>query len=153
MSVCASSTPSSPSCGGGGYPADGGPLSCPAVSVNPCVAVREKGDAMISDVAQRTKRLIGQDIATGNQPGDFGPQLRPGDWTYCQNRAADMGAIVRQYDKYRNALPYARAANDVNKLKDAPGSSAKGGRCLTRLPDTGLDLNKALHLPPGTITD
>lgn len=121
---------------------------------NPCVAAKQKGDALISAVSQRTRRLIGQDIVTtGKQPGDFGPQLRPSDWTYCQNQAADMGAIVRRYNKYRDALPYARAANDVNELKDNPGSASKGATCLTRLPDTAPELNKALGLPPGTIKD
>jgi hypothetical protein len=116
---------------------------------NPCVAARQEDDAFISRVSDRTKRLIGEDIdTTGPHPGDFGPEVRPDNWTYCQNRAADMGPFVRQYLKYRDALTYARAANDVNKTGDDPSSpTPKTANCLTRLPDTAPELNKALGIP------
>src|SRR5262249_36093876 len=92
---------------------------------------------------------------TGKQPGDFGPQFRPGpgEWSACQNRAADMGAIVRRFNRYSEALPYARAATDVNQLGDKPNFQAKGKPCLTRLPDSRASLSQALGLPPGAITD
>jgi hypothetical protein len=64
-----------------------------------------------------------------------------------------MGPIVRQFNRYSQALPYARAASDVNQLGDKPGYQAKGRPCLTRLPDLGAALSQALGLPPGTITD
>jgi hypothetical protein len=92
-------------------------------------------------------------VTTGKQPGDFGPEFRSGNWSACQSRAADMGPIVRRFNRYSTALPYARASVDVNQLGDKPGNQAKEQPCITRLPDSGAALSHALGLPPGTITD
>jgi type VI secretion system secreted protein VgrG len=122
--------------------------------MTPCATAKANDGALVAQVASRTKQLIGEDmVTTGKQPGDFGPEFRPANWSACQSRAADMGPIVRRFNRYSNALPYARASADVNELGDKSGSQAKAKPCLTRLPDSGAALSQALGLPPGTITD
>lgn len=121
---------------------------------DPCAASSCIDDGLVSAVADRTKRLTGEEmVTTGKLPGDFGPQLVAADTPKCKLAAYRMGETVRQFNRYREALPYARAANDANQVGDKPGSESKGAPCLERLPDDADELNKALGLKPGTITD
>ncbi len=120
---------------------------------NPCVAAKTKDQDLVSAVAERHKRLTGKEMVTTGSPGDFGPEYRSPDLSKCQNKSYDMGAIVRRFNRYSEALPSARAAQDVNDLGDDPGGHSKGKPCLTRLPDNAADLNRELGLRPNTITD
>lgn len=121
---------------------------------NPCVKARQEQDALIAAVAQRTQSLTGRPVVqTGKLPGDFGPQVYSADASPCLKQSFSMGQTIRRYNRYRDAMPAARAANDVNQVGDKPGSQSKGAPCLTRLPDDAAGLNKALGLKPGTIKD
>ena len=85
-------------------------------------------------------------------PNDGGDSLVSSDFYPCEQRALTLGPTLRRFNRYREALPYARAAYDVNQLDDEPGG-ARSKDCLTRLPNTADKLNKELGLPPGTIND
>jgi hypothetical protein len=60
---------------------------------------------------------------------------------------------VARFDRYREALPSARAAADLNELGDEPGNQPSGKPCLTRLPVQADKLDAALGLPPGVLKD
>ncbi len=69
----------------------------------------------------------------------------------------DNGTL-RRFNRYREALPSAYAAEDMNTLEDAADDEdrqkkRKKQKCLTRLPDSAPELNRALGLPEGTIQD
>ncbi len=71
----------------------------------------------------------------------------------CAQRARGLGPVVQRFDRYREALPSARAAADLNELGDKPGDEPSTKPCLTRLPVRADRLNAALGLKPGTIAD
>lgn len=78
------------------------------------------------------------------------------DSSPCRRQALTLGPTLRRYNRYREALPYARAADDMNRRL---GATAKNkdisvrGTCLSRLPVTGDALSKELGLKAGAITD
>jgi len=69
----------------------------------------------------------------------------------CARQARTLGPVVARFDRYREALPSARAAADLNELGDRPGDEPSSKPCLTRLPVEAEKLNAALGMPPGTI--
>jgi len=71
----------------------------------------------------------------------------------CAEQARALAPVVARFDRYREALPSARAAADLNELGDAPGDEPSNKPCLTRLPVRADRLNEMLGLPPGTIKD
>ncbi len=130
------------------------PALVPYVPDPQCAAKAAADKKLTADTAARVKKLLGRTSATtGTQPGDFGTQVRPGNWSKCQNRAADMEAVTRRFNRYNAALPGARASLNTNQLGDKPGSKAEKMNCVERLPDTPDELNKALGLPPNTIKE
>jgi hypothetical protein len=129
---------------------DAAPVCLVCQAIDGCKADREKDAALVAAVGQRTKKLIGWDV-TDPSGADGGTCDK--NWTACQSMASEMGPRIQQFQKYSDALPYARAANDVNKLGDSPGNQSSGAKCVTRLSDSAEELNKQLGLKPGTITD
>ena len=126
---------------------------CP---IGPCAAQRGDDDKLSVVAQQRVESLTGRrEPATGLVAGDNGPSLIPSDASACAKRAMLLGPTLRRFNRYREALPYARAANATNQLGNKPSSRepAQAGDCLTRLPETGAALSQALGLPPGKITD
>jgi hypothetical protein len=77
----------------------------------------------------------------------------PAGASKCQQKAATLGPTLQRFNRYRDALPSARAATDLNQLGDKPGDKPSSQPCLTRLPTDGEGLSKALGLPPGSLTD
>ncbi len=76
----------------------------------------------------------------------------------CKKRANHIQSIVERFNDYREALPYARATNELSNLgdekDDASKQNARQQSCITLLPvDDASKLNAELGLPPGTITD
>jgi len=71
--------------------------------------------------------------------------------SYCRKKAQEMSKRVATFDHYRDALPSARAANELNALGDK-NSSESSSDCLTMITDAET-LNAELGLPPGTITE
>ncbi len=127
--------------------------STPASGINPKCAAKAAADKKLAaDTAARIQKLTGEkSTSSAIQPGESGPQLRPGNWSACQNKAADIAPVMRRFERYNAALPGARAALNASQLGDAAGSKAKSMDCVKRLPDTGPELSKALGLPPDAI--
>lgn len=73
----------------------------------------------------------------------------------CARAGIDLIDEGQRFDKYRDALPYAKAAFEMNELGD-DATQDDDQECLTRIPaETDEDiknLNKKLGLDPGTIT-
>jgi len=69
----------------------------------------------------------------------------------CAQQARTLAPVVARFDRYREALPSARAAADLNELGDKPGDEASKKPCLTRLPVEADKLNAALGMPSGAI--
>lgn len=128
-----------------------GITTCPYQS--PCVASQQDDDALVTAVAQRAKRLTGQELVTsGKQPYDESPMMVSADSSPCTKLAYTIAPTVRRFSRYSEALPGARAASDLNRLGDGP-DDGKARDCLTMLPQSAKQLNATLGLPPGTITD
>jgi hypothetical protein len=71
----------------------------------------------------------------------------------CAQQARTLAPVVQRFDRYREALPSARAAADLNELGDEPGDEPSQKPCLTRLPVQAEKLNSTLGMPPGTLRD
>ncbi len=71
----------------------------------------------------------------------------------CAAQARTLAPLVARFDRYREALPSARAAADLNELGDKPGDEPSTKPCLTRLPLGAEQLNRQLGMPPGTLKD
>jgi hypothetical protein len=69
----------------------------------------------------------------------------------CAQQARTLAPVVARFDRYREALPSARAAADLNELGDQSGDEPSGKPCLTRLPVDAEKLNAALGMPPDAI--
>ena len=69
----------------------------------------------------------------------------------CAEQARTLAPVVARFDRYREALPSARAAADLNELGDKGGDEPSKKPCLTRLPLEADKLNAALGIPPGAI--
>jgi hypothetical protein len=71
----------------------------------------------------------------------------------CAQQARTLAPVVQRFDRYREALPSARAAADLNELGDKSGDEPSSKPCLTRLPVQAEALNAALGMAPGTLVD
>jgi hypothetical protein len=71
----------------------------------------------------------------------------------CAQQARSLASVVQRFDRYREALPSARAAADMSELGDKPGDQPPDKPCLTRLPVQADRLNATLGLKPGAIQD
>jgi hypothetical protein len=71
----------------------------------------------------------------------------------CAQQARTLAPVVARFDRYREALPSARAAADMNELGDKAGDVPSSKPCLTRLPVEAERLNDMLGMPPGTLKD
>ncbi|MDD5295820.1 MAG: hypothetical protein PHU46_02805 [Rhodocyclaceae bacterium] len=121
---------------------------------NPCKAAAASDEQLSRAAQARIESYTGApEPATGLLPSDDAPSLLSADSSACRKKALTLGPTLRRFNRYRQALPYARAADDMNKLNDKPADDPPQGTCLTRLPDKADDLCDALHLPRGTIKD
>ena len=130
----------------------------PASAKGPCVAccqADQAKDAQLSDAtALRMKSLTGQAIAPDAPAGTPPPTLPSGaPASPCAKNAVALAPVLQRFNRYREALPSARAAADLNELGDKPGTVMSTKPCLTRLPTDAAGLNAALGLPPGKIND
>lgn len=128
--------------------------------INKCRAAKQADDQLSVAVQKRIQSLTGKaEPATGRLPTDGSPVLMSATSNDCKRRAATLGPTLRRFNRYREALPYAGAASDMNKLGDDPKPpktdepKQPDGPCVTRLPVNAAALCRALGLPPGTITD
>lgn len=132
--------------------------SSPATAKGPCVACcqgDEAKDAQLSQAtALRMKSLTGQAVAERAPAGTPPPLLPAGSpVSECAGNAVAMAPVLQRFNRYRESLPSARAAADLNELGDKPGTAPSSKPCLTRLPTDAAGLNSALGLPPGKIND
>ncbi|MFL6625280.1 MAG: hypothetical protein ACJ8G1_02265 [Vitreoscilla sp.] len=136
-----------------------GPASAKAPCAACCRADHAKDDALSQASAARIAALTGARIAPGGPASGAAspasPQGAPSARVNsdCAQQARTLAPVVARFDRYREALPSARAAADLNELGDKPGHTPSDKPCLTRLPVRAEDLNRSLGMPPGTLDD
>jgi len=120
-----------------------------------CQAARARDDQLAQAGAQRIAALAslrgpvaGTLPAAAAADSPEGRAERP-----CAQRARALAPVVRRFDRYRRALPSARAAADLNELGDASGDAPSAQPCLVRLPVRAEQLGAALGLKPGVLRD
>ena len=131
------------------------PASAQAPCTACCRADHANDDALSQASETRIEALMGQpappgraappDAARGSPSGRLNSE--------CAQQARTLAPVVQRFDRYRDALPSARAAADLNELGDASGDEPSNKPCLTRLPVQADRLNETLGIPPGTLTD
>lgn len=133
--------------------------SSTASAKGPCVACcradHAKDDQLSTASSERITALA---AARGRAAGASPPAVAVGSPgarvdSDCATRARALAPVVARFDRYRQALPSARAAADINELGDQPGDEPSAKPCLTRLPLQADKLSAALGLKPGTLQD
>ncbi len=117
-----------------------------------CKTDRADDDSLSRASVIRIKSLTGQKIAPDAPAGVAGPTCG-NDATPCEAKACKLAPVLQRFNRYREALPFARAAADLNELGDAPGDTPSTKPCLTRLPVDADGLDKSLGLPAGSLHD
>ncbi len=118
----------------------------------PCAAERDRDNTLSAITAHRIARLQGYPEPAEGPASLDGPMMYSPNATPCQKQAYRMGPTLRRFNRYRQALPYARAAADLNELGDKPGEQKPSAQpCLTRLSDDSATLSRQLGLPEGAI--
>lgn len=117
-----------------------GPVQC---CPDPCAQGRANDQALTRGA---------RDLAASYQNGSLanqrtGPRARGG--INCAAEAPRMKAVADRFERYGNAIPSARAANDLNLLGDEANRRVSG-ECLDRLPLDADALNRELGIPPGS---
>jgi len=125
---------------------------------SPCIAKKESNDQLSSAVKTRIESYTRRpEQATGKLTSDDSPNLLSPSASECEKKAYTLGPTLRRFNRYNEALPYANAALNVNELgveNDSDKNKKKlAEQCMTRLPDSAVELNAELRLPPGTIRD
>ena len=120
-----------------------------------CRADRARDDALSTAGSARIAALAGRrsPVSAAAAPGAAadGPSARVDSG--CARQARALAPVAQRFDRYREALPAARAAADMNELGDKPGDVPSSKPCLTRLPVQADQLNAALGMKPGTLVD
>ena len=125
----------------------------------PCVACCQEGRAKDDELSQASSARIAALTGRSDPSNGASPPGAPSDApsglvnSDCAERARALAPIVQRFDSYREALPAARAAADLNELGDKSGDEPSQKPCLTRLPLQADKLNAALGMKPGTIVD
>ncbi|MFL6676701.1 MAG: hypothetical protein ACJ8IK_00060 [Burkholderiaceae bacterium] len=130
-----------------------GPASAKAPCAACCRADHAKDDALSQASAARIAVLTGGRAAPGAAAQPASAQGAPSARVNsdCAQQARTLAPVVARFDRYREALPSARAAADLNELGDKSGDEPSDKPCLTRLPVDAGKLNAALGMPPDTI--
>ena len=127
----------------------------PASAMAPCAACcradHAKDDELAKASSARIAALTGRRGPSDGAAPAASPSARVG--SDCAGQARTLAPVVARFDRYREALPSARAAADLNELGDKAGDEPSKKPCLTRLPVRADQLNHALGMPPGTLDD
>ena len=131
--------------------------SSPAAAKGPCVACckadRAADDQLSRASATRIAALTGQrgpsNAASSPATASGAPSGRIN--SDCAQQARTLAPVIQRFDRYREALPSARAAADLNELGDKSGDEPSKKPCLTRLPVDAGNLNAALGMPTDTL--
>ncbi len=121
--------------------------SAPASGKGPCVACCQADKAKDDRLAQATSARL----AVLTKPDGPAAGARLG--SDCAQQARVLAPVLQRFDRYRQALPSARAAADLNELGDKPGDAPSAKPCLTRLPVQADKLGNALGMKPGALHD
>jgi len=118
-----------------------------------CRADHAKDDELSGASTARIAALAGARASPGGAAAPGPAQAAPSGRvdSDCAREARTLAPVVARFDRYREALPSARAAADLNELGDKPGDQLSDKPCLTRLPVEADKLNAALGMPPGAI--
>ena len=116
-----------------------------------CRADHAKDDELAKASSARIAALTGRRGPGGATAPAGSPSARVN--SDCAGQARTLAPVVARFDRYREALPSARAAADLNELGDKSGDEPSKKPCLTRLPVRAEQLNHALGMPPGTLDD
>ncbi len=133
--------------------------SASASAQGPCVACCQAGHARDDQLSRASSaRIAAHARRRGPVNGAAAPALAPASPSGrvdsdCAAKARALAPVVQRFDRYREALPSARAAADLNELGDQPGDEPSAKPCLTRLPVRADRLNEVLGLKTGTISD
>ena len=134
--------------------------SSPATAKGPCVACCKADHATDDQLSQAGATRIAALTGARNTPSSSASAPASAEGapsgrvnSDCAQQARTLAPIVQRFDRYREALPSARAAADLNELGDKAGDEPSKKPCLTRLPVDAVGLNAALGLPPGDLKD
>ena len=116
-----------------------------------CRADHAKDDELSRASTARIAALTGRPGPAGGPPSAAAPGARVN--SDCAQQARTLEAAVARFDRYREALPSARAAADLNELGDKAGDEPSKKPCLTRLPTRADELNHVLGMPPNTLDE
>jgi len=109
-------------------------VPCP----NECGAAKAENDALVARTQQRADGILAESNLAAHPP-------------ICRLQAPEMKARADRYNRYSDALPGARAAQDMNKLGDQrENESPVTQPCLTRLPLDADALNRELGIDPNS---
>ncbi|HEY8976173.1 MAG TPA: hypothetical protein VIN75_18305 [Burkholderiaceae bacterium] len=130
-----------------------GSASGKAPCVACCRADHAKDDELSKASTARIAALTGGRVPPNAAPAPSATADTPSARVNsdCAQQARTLAPIVARFDRYREALPSARAAADLNELGDKSGDEPSGKPCLTRLPVDAERLNAALGMPPDAI--
>lgn len=118
-----------------------------------CRADHAKDDELAKASSARIAALTGRpgpQAGAGTAAASATPSGRTS--SDCAQQARTLAPVVARFDRYREALPSARAAADLNELGDKTGDEPSKKPCLTRLPVDAGGLNAALGLRDGKVT-
>jgi len=120
-----------------------------------CRADHARDDELSQASSARIAALTGGRVPPNGAPAPATAQGAPSGRVNsdCARQAGALAPVAQRFDRYRGALPSARAAADLNELGDEPGDVPSDKPCLTRLPVRADELDKTLGMPPGTLKD
>jgi len=118
---------------------------------SPCASSKAADDRISDAAVARIQSLTGEQVPADAGPDAAPPPAAPNDASECAKKASTLAPVLQRFNHYREALPSARAASDLNQLGDQAGDKPSTMPCLTRLPTDGPGLTQALGLPPGSI--
>jgi hypothetical protein len=121
-----------------------------------CCAGKQADDQLSQAAGMRMGALSNAGVPNENQMAvdEKARAALPANASPCQKKAVELAPTLARFERYRKALPYAKAAHDMNKRTGQSANDEDKSvkqECLTRLPANAEQLNKELGLPPGTI--
>lgn len=133
--------------------------SSSATAKAPCAACCRTGHAKDDELSQASEAriavLTGMPYKPAAGAAPAAAQAAPTGRvdSDCAQQARTLAPLVQRFDRYREALPSARAAADLNELGDKPGDEPSKKPCLTRLPMQADRLNATLGMRPDALRD
>lgn len=134
-------------------------ISC--AGKKPCIKAKENNDKLAKATAAAMKKATGEEVdamATEKLPFEGQPYMTSANLSKCESLTYQLqkNGVLQRFNRYQEALPYAYAAENMNKLGDSDNETKPKElkeKCLTMLPNSAKELNEALGLPEGTIKD